>query len=172
MNQIRIQFRGLKEGKYNYQFKIDDHFFTLFDKSEIKNAELDVETEMIIANNLLKFNFIIQGKVRVQCDRCLENFWQSIKYQTELYVEYGENNSDLSDADNKIVLNNKENEIVLDKHIYDYIHLSLPYQNIHPKGKNGSSACDIEMIDKLEKINSENKQETDPRWDKLKNLYN
>lgn len=172
MNRIRIKFKGLKEGRYNYHFKIDDSFFAGFKETDIKKAEANVEAEMIIAKDLITFNFIIQGKISVQCDRCLDYFWQEINYQTELYVEFGDDNSDLSDADKKIVLSNNENEIVLDKHIYDYIHLSLPYQRIHPKNKNGSSTCNIEMINKLEEINSDIKQETDPRWDKLKNLYN
>ena len=172
MNRVKIRFRGLKEGQYNYQFNVNDDFFNDFKESEIHKGNVDIETEMVISTDLLILNIRIKGMVEVQCDRCLDYFLYPIEYKTKLYIEFGEKNSDISDADNKIVLSNKENEIVLDKHLYDYIHLSLPYQKIHPKSKNGNSTCNIEMINKLKEINSGKKQKIDPRWDKLKNLYN
>lgn len=173
MNKYKIKFRGLKEGKYKNSFEIDDHFFSQFEESEIKKGQVVFDTEMIISNNFITLNISLTGKVVVPCDRCLDDFSQSIKYKTVLYVEFGNENSDISDVDNKIILSNKENDIVLDKHFYDYIHLSLPYQKVHPKDKQGKSTCNIEMIDKMEELSSvDDNKETDPRWDQLKNLLN
>jgi len=167
MSQVRIKFKGISIGKYNYQFNLNDYFFTKFEESEIKKADIIADIEMIVSKDLLTFNFNIKGIVGVQCDRCLEYFNKDISHEATLYVEFGSNNSDISDADNKIVLSHSENEIVLEKHLYDYIHLSLPYQRVHPDKDNGENGCNNEII-----VNSEEKKETDPRWDKLKELYN
>jgi len=172
MNKFTIKFRGLSEGKYSYNFEADDTFFNQFEKTEIKKGRIFFDIEMIFNKNLISLNISLKGKVLVQCDRCLDYFFQKIKHNTVLYVEFGYENSDISDVDNKITLSNKENEIVLDKHFYDYIHLSLPYQKIHPKDENGNSTCNIKMINKMEELSSENNNKTDPRWDQLKKLFN
>ena len=173
MNKYKIKFRGLKEGKYNYSFEIDDHFFSRFDESEIKKGNVVFDTEMIISNNFITLNISLTGNVVVPCDRCLDDFLQEIQHQTVLYVEFGYENSDISDVDNKIILSSKENDIVLDKHFYDYIHLSLPYQKVHPKDKHGQTTCNIEMINKMEELSSvDDNKETDPRWDQLRSLLN
>lgn len=172
MKRVKIKFNGLKEGRYDYEFNLTDGFFEDFEESEIRKGNVEVKVELIISKDLLTLNFDIKGKVGVQCDRCLDYFLQDIDHKTELFVEFGEKNSDLSDADNRIVLSHNENEIVLNKHLYDYIHLSLPYQKLHPNDNEGNSTCNLEMIKKLEEINSDNIQESDPRWDKLKGLYN
>ena len=172
MKRVSVKFRGLDEGRYNYQFKINNDFFDDFKESEIHKASVDAEIEMIISKDLLILNISLKGMIEVQCDRCLGNYFHSIEYKTELFVEFGEKNSDISDADNKIVLSNKEDEIVLDKHLYDYLHLSVPYQKIHPNDETGNSSCDPDMIKKLDDLNTKNNTEFDPRWDKLKDLYN
>ncbi|NOZ34317.1 MAG: DUF177 domain-containing protein [Chlorobi bacterium] len=173
MDQFKIKFRGLKEGTYNFKFNINETFFKKYPESEIKEAKVLAEVEMLITKDLLRFNIYLSGKAELQCDRCLDFFNSPINYETVLFADFGDNNSDLSDADNRITISNKASEIVLDKHIYDYLHLSLPYKKIHPKDKNGKSTCNKEMIKKIEEYSTYEETEiTDPRWDKLKSLYN
>jgi len=173
MHKYSIEFKGLKEEEHIFNFKITDDFFKQFEDSEVKRGNVLVDVKMNIGSGMLIFDISLKGEVEVQCDRCLDNFLQPIKYQVKLFAEFGNENSDISDVDNKIVISEKENEIVLDKHFYDYIHLSLPYQRFHPFDKQGNSTCNMDMINKLEELSTEkNKKEIDPRWDKLKNLYN
>jgi uncharacterized metal-binding protein YceD (DUF177 family) len=172
MDKFRLNFRGLAKGTHDFEFQITDEFFAAFPESEVKNAEIKVKAELIVTNDLLTFNFKLKGKVNIQCDRCLEYFYLPIKYKTTLYVESGDYNSDLSDADDTIMISHKENEIVLDKHFYDYIHLSLPIQKIHPDDENGNSTCDPEMLKKLESSEFNEMKTINPEWDKLKDLYN
>jgi uncharacterized metal-binding protein YceD (DUF177 family) len=172
MKKNKIRFNGLSEGRYDYDFKLQNGFFEGFEESEIRKGDIDVKVEMIISKDLLTLTFKILGRVEVQCDRCLEYFDHTIDYSTELYVEFGDKNSDLSDADNKIILNRNENEIVLDKHLYDYIHLSLPFQRVHPEDAEGNTTCNADMLKKIEDVNTGNNHDIDPRWDKLKDLYN
>ncbi len=173
MKKFKIKFKGLTEDKYKFSFEINDSFFENFEESLIKKGELHSEVELIIYKDIFKLNIYIKGKVQVQCDRCIDYFYLPIKSKNELFVETGDKNSDLSDVDNKITISKNEEEIVLDKHFYDYIHLSLPYKKIHPKDKKGKSTCNIKMIEKINEHSSKNKrEELDPRWDVLKKLYN
>jgi uncharacterized protein len=171
-NKVRIKFKGITPGYHDYQFVLDDSFFSKFEESEIKEGTVQAKIQMIAAKDLLTFRFHLSGLVKIQCDRCLDNYLQAIEHETTLFVEFGEENSDISDADNRIMLSHKEHEIVLDKHLYDYVHLSLPYQRIHPENENGVSQCNSEMIKKIEELNNNETNDTDPRWDKLKELFN
>lgn len=173
MNSYSIEFRGLREDKHNYDFTITDDFFKKYEESEIKKGKVLINVEMDLRKDMIILNISLQGDVEIQCDRCLDYFYHPISYKTKLFVEFGYENSDISDVDNKITISEKEDKIVLDKHFYDYIHLALPYQRFHPEDENGNSKCNIEMLNKLEELSSrEIKKEIDPRWDKLKNLYN
>ncbi|NPA68155.1 MAG: DUF177 domain-containing protein [Chlorobi bacterium] len=173
MSKFKIRFRGLKEGKYNYKFEINDSFFENYPESEISKANIQAYINLSVTKDLLTLTFKFKGTVRLRCDRCLDFFEYGIKGNSILYVDFGEKNSDLSDADNKITISNTSEEIILDKHLYDYIHLNLPYQRVHPDDKNGNSTCNREMLNKIEEYSAGNEQKTtDPRWDKLKSLYN
>jgi uncharacterized metal-binding protein YceD (DUF177 family) len=58
------------------------------------------------------------------------------------------------------------------------VELSIPYHKVHPKNAKGEYACDPEMVEKLNQYLIDNKEkdksnnETDPRWDQLKDLLN
>jgi uncharacterized metal-binding protein YceD (DUF177 family) len=173
-NVCILKFSGLKEGTHDFQYKIDKKLFENYESSEIHDADVDINVNLIKRKNMLELNFDINGKINVSCDRCLGDFDIEISYQTELIVEFGEENSDLSDADNSITIAQSEHELILDKHIFDYLNICVPYRKVHPKDENGNSTCDIEMIKKLEELETKDidQEETDSRWDKLKELYN
>ncbi len=173
MSKFKIKFRGLEEGRHNYKFEIRDSFFENYPKSEIKKAKISADVEMLIVKDLLTFNIKLKGTAELQCDRCLDFFDYPIDFETVLYADFGDSDSDLSDVDNKITISNKANDIVLDKHFYDYLHIALPYQKIHPDDKNGNTTCNKKMTEKIEEYSlKKNNEKFDPRWDKLKSLYN
>lgn len=173
MNKFKIKFRGLKEGRHNYKFEIDDSFLKKYPESEIKKANVSAEVEMLITKDLLTFNIKLKGTAELQCDRCLVFFDYPIDYDAVLYADFGESNSDLSDVDNKITISNKTSDIVLDKHFYDYLHLSLPYQKIHPVDESGISTCNKKMIKKIQEYTHHKKdKKIDPRWEQLNSLFN
>jgi uncharacterized metal-binding protein YceD (DUF177 family) len=63
-----------------------------------------------------------------------------------------------------------EHELDIKQYLYEFLHLSLSLQRVHPADENGKSTCNPEMIKKINE-HAVNK-ETDPRWDKLKKLMN
>jgi uncharacterized protein len=169
--QFVIPFKGLKTGKYDFVFDIDDKFFDNFEESEITKGKVHVEVNLDKKTSMLELYFDLTGKVTVTCDRCLEEFEMPLAYETELYVKFGDESEEQSDE--IIVLSHNEFELDIAQYIYEFVHLSLPYKRIHPDDKKGNSTCNKEMLKKLEEyVTRENENNTDPRWDDLKNLLN
>ena len=169
LRKYSIPFRGLTEGKHQFHFDIDEAFFDHFESSEISRGDLLARIDLDKRSQFLELNFYISGTVRVICDRCLEDFSLDIQHQARLYIRFGEKTHEQTDE--VLVLADSENEIRLEQYFYEFIHLALPYQKIHPRDGE-TKGCNPEMTKVLDSLSSEDskKKETDPRWDKLKEI--
>jgi uncharacterized protein len=169
LGQYSIPFRGLKEGKHQFHFDIDDAFFDHFESSEIGRGELMARIDLDKHSQFLELHFFISGTVQVTCDRCLEEFPLEIQHQARLYIRFGEET--LEQTDEVQILADSENEVRLEQYLYEFIHLALPYQKFHPE-KEGVRSCNPEMKKVLASLSSEDSKnkEIDPRWDKLKEI--
>jgi len=75
--------------------------------------------------------------------------------------------------DNVLIIGRDDHEVEVGQLLYEFIVLALPYQRIHPDDAEGKSACNVEMLNRLNahRIEGpEGKEETDPRWDVLKGI--
>ena len=168
LTQYAIPFRGLKEGKHNYEFVADNSFFEQFDSSEVKKGLVKISVELVKHSQFLELHFELSGKVTVVCDRCLEPFVMGMNHDAVLYVRFGEKSYEQSEE--VLVLADSTSEVKLEQYIYEYIHLALPYQRVHQE-IDGRSGCDPEMLKKLESYTANDESEgEDPRWDKLRGL--
>ncbi len=166
-----IDFKKYKPGKHQIEFEITDEILDKYAFLGISSVNAKAEIEMTVSSNFLQLEININGKVKTQCGRCLQDYNQEIKYNTELTVEFGDYSDDLSEADTQIVINRKEDKLVLDKHFHDYITLAMPYNPAHPM-ENGKYLCNPEMLEQLKKYSAEEKKnQIDPRWDQLKNIF-
>ena len=167
-----IPFKGLKEGRYSFEIKIDDEFFEGFEESEIKEGKILAVVEMGKKASHIDLLIKISGTAMVICDRCLEMFSYPINCENRLIVKFEEDISN-DDAD-VICLSIDEHELELRQHLYEFIHLALPIRRVHPFDKNGKVGCNPEMIKKLNEllIDEDKQNNTDPRWDKLKKMIN
>jgi uncharacterized protein len=170
-NQYVIPFKGLKDELHHFDFKVDDRFFEMFESSEIQKGDIDIDVALNKKSLLLEFEFTISGYVWTVCDRCLEEFKLVIDYQTVLYVKFGPESYE--ETDELYILSEHESEIDLSQFIYEFIHLSLPYKRIHPLNKKGKPTCNPEMLERLNTLSvDEDKTDTDPRWNDLKDIIN
>jgi len=169
--QFVIPFKGLKIGKHNFLFDIDDTFFDDYEQSEITKGKIHVEVDLEKKSNMLELYFSLTGNVKITCDRCLDEFEMPIEYTAELFVKFGDVTEEQTDE--IIVLSHNEFEIDVAQYIYEFVHLGLPYKRVHPNNSKGQSTCNKEMLKKLDEyIIRENVENIDPRWDDLKNLLN
>lgn len=167
-----IPINDLKEGKHHYEFDVADGFFDAFPESEVKSCSIHVDVELLKRSKGIETFFGLSGKVKVTCDRCLDEFEMPIEYEGHLCFEQGDEAGELSDE--LVVLPRGESHLDLKQYIYEFISLSIPCQKYHPEDENGNSGCDPEMLKRLKDISvsEADGQTTDPRWDKLKDLIN
>jgi uncharacterized metal-binding protein YceD (DUF177 family) len=168
-----VAFKKYKDGKHQLSYTIKDDFIEKFPFRDVRALGLKADVEMNKSTHFLHFDIHISGNINIKCGRCLEYFDLPVDYTTELSVELANHSTDLSEADKQISINCNDEFLVFDKHFHDYIMLSIPYKPAHSKDENGQYRCNPEMLEQLEKYSSKNnKEETDPRWDKLKSIFN
>ncbi len=164
-----ISFRGLKEGKHQFEYKIDNKFFEVYQYEDILDADIQVHLEFIKKSTLLELNFNIEGKVKVACDITNEIYKQPIKGDLDLKVKFGDEYD--NEYENILIIPHEVYEIDIAQYIYEVIVLALPSKRIHPGVEDGTLKSDI--LDKLKELQPETKSNnkgSDPRWDNLKGL--
>ena len=166
-----IPINDLKDGKHQYGFDVADEIFEAFPESEVKKCSIHVDTELIKRGTNIEVFFRLNGKVTVTCDRCLDEFEMPIENEGHLFFEQSDEPGEVSDE--LIMISRSESRLDLKQYIYEFISLAIPAQKYHPEDENGNSACDPEMLRRLNEIKTNgNGGGTDPRWDKLKDLVN
>ena len=84
-------------------------------------------------------DFVIEGEVTCECDRCLEDCLIPIDYEGHLIVRISD---EQGEYDGDIMWISPADDIVdLTQYIYESIVLSLPYQRVHPEGE-----CNPDML--------------------------
>jgi len=171
-----IPFIGLKIGKHQFEYQINNAFFEIFDYQEFNNSNIKVNVTFEKKSTIMELSFKHKGTVNVPCDMTNEEFDLPIKGKMNLIVRFG----DVFNNDNEelLILPHGEFQIDIAQYIYEMIVLSVPLRRIHPGIKDGS--LNTEALAKLkeltvEKLKKDNKKEEkeeniDPRWDKLKQL--
>jgi uncharacterized metal-binding protein YceD (DUF177 family) len=96
-----------------------------------------------------------------------------IKSSIRVIVQFGETFN--NDNDELLILPHGEFQVDVSQYIYEMIVVSIPLKRVHPGIKDGTLVSPV--LDKLKELEvKESKKEeikaenTDPRWDKLKNL--
>ena len=167
-----IAFKGLKDGKHQFNYVIDKDFFLLFDEPLYTDGDINVDIEMNKGMQMLVFDFDIKGTILSVCDVCLEPVNVPVNCQSKLYVKFGEQYDE--PAEDVTVIPHQECEFDLKHILYDLIVTSLPIRHIHEVDKNGKSGCNPEMLKKLEEYKIEepnvDQDSIDPRWEELKKL--
>ncbi len=147
-NRYSIAYKGLKNGSHTFHFEVDDDMFLAYESREIKGGTLGVDVTMLKSDNMLELDFIIEGDVCCECDRCLEDCLIPIDYEGHLIVrisdEQGEYDGDV------MWISPTDDAVDLTQYIYESIVLSLPYQRVHPEGE-----CNPEMMARFAIVSSE-----------------
>lgn len=167
-----IPFSGLKIGKHQFDYQIDNSFFECFDYAEFSSANIKVDLVLEKKNTMLELYFKHVGSVNVPCDITGVDFDLPIKGNLKLIVKFGEEFN--NENEELLILPHGEFQVDISQYIYEMIVLSVPVKRIHPGVEDGTLESEaIETLEKLSpKINEEKEQEDeiDPRWAELKKL--
>ena len=165
INTFKIPFVGLKPGKHEFEFDVDNSFFETLSYSLIEKGNLKVWLDLEKKETMLLASFYVDGAVEMICSRCNELMDTEVEGELEIIYKFGHESYD---DENLIVISPDSFEIDVTQPIYELISVSLPSRPVHEEGK-----CDEEMVKLLEKFQAKEKKEndnSDPRWSALKNL--
>ncbi|RNI28098.1 DUF177 domain-containing protein [Rufibacter immobilis] len=126
-----INLVRLGNKSHSYEFELDDHFFELFSQQLIHGGNLKAEVVLHKSELLLQFDFHIAGKVRLTCDRSLEEFEYPLEVKQTLHVRFGQEEVELDE--NVLQILPETQYINIAQHLYDYIGLAVPMKKLHPR---------------------------------------
>jgi uncharacterized metal-binding protein YceD (DUF177 family) len=174
LKEFTIPFVGLKQGRHQFEYEIDNKFFEHFEYDEFNSADIKVDVLLDKKSTMMEFTFNASGTVNVYCDLTNEPYDQPIDSELFLVVKFGEEYND--ENEDLLILPHGEFEVNVQQYIYELIVLAVPSKRVHPGVLDGSLKS--EVLEKLEQLSPREKEEIkaeediDPRWDKLKNLLN
>jgi uncharacterized metal-binding protein YceD (DUF177 family) len=169
LKDYNIQFVGLKEGKHQFDYSIDNKFFEAFNYDEFISSSIKVSLHFIKKSTLFELNFISEGFVEIPCDVSNELYHQEIDSEMPLVVKFGLEFND--DNEEILILPHEAYEFNTAQFIYEMIVLAVPNKRVHPKILDGTMKS--EALNKLKELEIKKEKTAvtvDPRWDKLKNL--
>ncbi|SEF77729.1 Uncharacterized ACR, COG1399 [Halpernia humi] len=163
-----IAFSGLKDGKHDFRFEVNQAFFNLFEtEQEFSNPKIIADVFLDKHSTFLEFEINVKGSIQLVCDITLKDFDYPIENQIKVLVKFGEVYDD-SDVD-IITIPHKENAFNIAQLLYEDIVLTVPMKKVSPD----LSQEDIALLEKFspqEDEIEEQEDEIDPRWNALKNL--
>ncbi len=172
LQQYSIPFTGLKLGVHEFEFQVDNAFFSEFEYSIVKSGNLKVELELEKQETMLILQFHISGEMKLSCDVCLADYPYQVEINERQIAKFSADEDLEADTEEIIVLSRNENEINVASLVYEYINLAAPYIS-RCEDEGNTQWCDLEMIAKLEQLSGKQKEENndaDPRWEALKKI--
>ena len=174
LKEFTIPFVGLKQGLHQFEYQIGNPFFEHFEYDDFNASAVRIELEFIKKTTMFELHFKASGTVNVNCDVTNEPFDLEIKNEFFLVIKFGDEYN--NENEEILIIPYGEYEINVQQYIYELIVLGVPSKRVHPGVEDGTLQSDI--LEKLEELSlkeetlENNSEETDPRWDKLKNLLN
>lgn len=168
--EFSIPFSGLKQGKHDFEYTINNEFFESFGYDEFNGATIALHVELRKLSTMLEFLMNAEGSVNINCDLTNEPYDQPIKADLKLVVKFGEEYND--EDDDILVIPHGEHQVNIAQYIYEMLVLAVPQKRVHPGVLDGTLKS--EALEKLEELKPKEKEnnikENDPRWDELKKL--
>ena len=178
---MKLTFSSLPLGKQEFNYHIDGKFFNEIEASEVRSGSVDVALNVTHAQEgIYELDFVCSGVITIPCDRCLDDMEHQVDTSYHLTVKMGDALDD--SLDNVLVIPSSWRTLDLSPIVRDTVLLTIPMMHSHSPGD-----CNQEMLGLLQEhatttYNSDEDfdqnqqpegsqpQDTDPRWDALKQL--
>ncbi len=165
-----IPFSGLKLGKHEFAYQIQNTFFDSFGYTEFNGAAIEITATLDKMSTMMELSITAAGTVNVNCDLTNEPYDQTVHSNLDLVIKFGENFN--NEDDELLILPYGEHQVDIAQYIYEMLVLSLPAKRIHPGVLDGTlKSAALEKLQELApKEQNNTSKDTDPRWDGLKKL--
>ena len=182
----KIPLKTLAPGVHTYEYELDRKFFEDIDGEEVRKGDVKVILNVRRASSSFELNFDIEGVINVSCTRCLDDMKLDVDTESRLIVKFGSEYSE--ESDEIVIIPEVEGEINIAWFLYEFIALTLQIQHVHPRGecnrtvsskfkKHRAVSVDDEeddsddiIDDDSEPQEDEDVQQSDPRWDALREI--
>lgn len=168
--EYSIPFSGLKQGKHEFRYKVDNTFIQSFGFQEFNSVNVDLLVLLDRQSTMLEFELKATGTINVDCDLSREPYDQPVNADLRLVVKFGDEYND--EDDELLIIPHGEHQVNIAQYVYEMLVLAVPLKRVHPGVLDGS--LQSELLEKLEELQpralKKKEEETDPRWDALKNF--
>jgi uncharacterized metal-binding protein YceD (DUF177 family) len=168
--EFNIPFSGLKQGKHNFNYQIENTFFDSFGYDEFNATNINLDVVLNKTSTMMEVDLEASGTVNVDCDITSEPYDQAVGGDLHLVVKFGEEYND--ENDEILILPHNEHQLNIAQYVYEMLVLAVPQKRIHPGIEDGT--LESEVLDRLKELQPKekrsDKEESDPRWDELKKL--
>ena len=145
--EFDIKFTGLAIGKHEYQFVIDNRFLAAHEFNLIHDALVHLNFCMDKQNeSLYILTFSFNGKIGIECDRCLNQFDLSFSRTHQMIMKVANERVTNSMDDDIIYVSPKDFKINIADHINEFILMEIP---IKVTCDLAGLKCDSAMIERL-----------------------
>ena len=169
-----IAFVGLKPGIHEYEYQVNDKFFEAYQQQDFHNCNANVKLSLDKKTGFILLKFEIGGGLEVTCDRCGSaalpvNLWDEFNIVVKL-VDDPEVMNDQEEDPDVYYISRGESHLHISDWIYEFINLSIPMQKMCKEEEIGSEYCNNDVLDMLNKMDSEPKSTDNPIWKGLEKL--
>ncbi len=166
-----LSFAGLKQGKHQFKYEVDNTFFENFGFEEFNSSSILIDAQLDKRNTIMDLLLNATGSINVNCDVTNEPFDLTIEASMDLVIKFGDAFND--DNEELLILSHGDYEFNIAQYVYEMLVLAIPQKRVHPGVEDGSLESDV--LDKLEELSvsspeENNNKEIDPRWEALKKL--
>lgn len=172
-----IELIKLGNGTHEFRFEFGKAFFEQFENSSFSDGSIKAHLILHKTESVFNAKLDISGSVEATCDYCLEGIHLPLQNSLDFIIKL----SDVKREDNEekeiYYVLESDSRFNIGKYVYDLIFVALPLQKTCEK-PGELDICNKDMIGKLNELKhkdenaGEEKGDTDPRWDKLKDLLN
>lgn len=173
-----IAFVGLKPGIHEFEYEINDKFFTEYQEQDFRNCVAHIKLTLDRKQSFMLLKFEVGGKIEVTCDRCGNglplDLWDEFNIVVKMVDEPELMNEQEEDPD-VYYISKGESHLHLSDWIYEFINLSIPMQRMCGPDQIGGPSCNKEVLAMLAKLGEDHKMAANPLWkglEKFRNLDN
>jgi Predicted metal-binding, possibly nucleic acid-binding protein len=173
LKAFTVNIVGLANKVHPFEFEVKNDFFSHYGTGLFSEGSLKAEVSLDKRETFIDASFVINGSVKLICDRSLDTFDYRIRAQKKLVFKYGDDDQELSD---EIVMIHRDSEsLELGQYIFEFIVLEIPMKRLHPRyqaeeQEDDDSEGKIIYTSKSSEDDGNEGESIDPRWEKLRKL--
>jgi uncharacterized protein len=168
--KYKIELGTLEDKTKEFRFEDTPSFFEHLDLIGFVGASFVAHVTLSKSENMLQLALEMTGKLRLICDRSLEEYEQPFTSTDKLILKFSDHSEEL---DNGLRLIPRGLQVLdLQQDLYDMLCLAVPMKKLHPRFENESyDNPEGKVVYSTQKPSDEaSSTETESRWAALKNL--